>query len=154
MGDCVVIASTDELMDAIEQFKDNLVLRVTTDVKRKKSRPFTPPDSPRLGSRRAEDMRPTEDAKQVPAQIQNVLESFVTAVGTAVLTLQSHVNNNNNNGTQYVRTSETAAAAAPSDRTDATVSSTAEEEQAAKECVENMEMPKEEIKNEEQAQAP
>merc|ERR1712137_641066 len=38
--------------------------------------------------------------------------------------------------------------------TDGTASSTAEEEQAAKECVENMEMPKEEVNNEQQAQAP
>lgn len=157
-NDCVTIASTEELLDAIDQFKNNPVLRVTTDVKRKKSRPFTPPESPRCSSSRAATVSPSDhDGKQTTAQIQNVLESFVTAVGTAVLSLQNHVNNNNNKSCEYVRTVETATtakAAASINQTEATNSSTAEEEQAAKECVEDTEMDKEEATDATQAKTP
>ena len=157
-NDCVTIASTEELVDAIEQFKKNPVLRVTTDVKRKKSRPFTPPESPRSSASRAATVSPSDDdGNQTTAQIQNVLESFVTAVGTAVLSLQNHVNNNNNKSCEYVRTVETAAitsSATSISQTETADSSTAEGEQTAKECVENMEMTNEETTNEKQVKTP
>jgi len=86
-NDCVTIASTEELLDAIEQFKENLVLRVTTDVKRKREIPVPPHSNPEQTSSRAEL---GEDLKQNP-QMQKVVDSFMTTVGSAVAVFQEHV---------------------------------------------------------------
>lgn len=91
-NDCVTIASTEELMDAISQFSD--VLRITTDVKRKKNRPI-PPTIPPTATRRPSrgDMDTTPPSPNNGAkQLQNVLESFVGILATAVVALQTHMN--------------------------------------------------------------
>lgn len=86
-NDCVTIASTEELQDAIEQFSD--VLRITTDVKRKKNAPIAATRRPSRG-----DMdttvppQPNNGAKH----LQNMMESFVGILATAVVALQSHMN--------------------------------------------------------------
>lgn len=86
-NDCVTIASTEELVDAISQFTD--VLRVTTDVKRKKNRPIllTPTRRPSRG-----DMDESPAPNNGANQLQNLLESFVGVLATAVVALQSHMN--------------------------------------------------------------
>jgi hypothetical protein len=86
-NDCVTIASTEELIDAITQFSD--VLRITTDVKRKKSRPI--PSTPRRRPSRG-DMDESPAPNNGAKQLQNLLESFVGILATAVVALQSHMN--------------------------------------------------------------
>jgi hypothetical protein len=90
-NDCVTIASTEELTDAIGQFTD--VLRITTDVKRKKNRPI--PTTPPRVSRAAEEA-PFTPSSSPPsnrtAQLQSILETFVSILATALVALQSHVN--------------------------------------------------------------
>ena len=100
-NDCITIASTEELVDAIEQFAslDNPVLRITTDVKRKKGRPFTPPQSPRRAPAEPDtdedQTEPNNDiAKPKPPQLQNfssVVESFVSVLAHALVALQNQL---------------------------------------------------------------
>lgn len=84
-NDCVTIASTEELMDAITQFSD--VLRITTDVKRKKRPALTATRQPSRG-----DMDTAPQPSNGANQLHNILESFVGVLATAVVALQSHVN--------------------------------------------------------------
>jgi len=50
--DTITIASTTELVDAIEQFVDKKVLRISTDVKRKTSPAEPAPRTPQQGKSR------------------------------------------------------------------------------------------------------
>jgi len=70
-NDCITIASTEELMDAICQFSD--VLRITTDVKRKKSRPI--PSTPTRRAPSRGDMDELPPPNNGGKQLQNILES-------------------------------------------------------------------------------
>ena len=85
-NDCVTIASTDELMDAIDQFSD--VLRITTDVTRKKRPTLSATRQPSRGDMDTNPPPSNNGAKQ----LHNVLESFVGVLATAVVALQSHMN--------------------------------------------------------------
>eukprot|EP00544_Gedaniella_sp_CCMP2646_P005085 CAMPEP_0202492374 /NCGR_PEP_ID=MMETSP1361-20130828/9107_1 /ASSEMBLY_ACC=CAM_ASM_000849 /TAXON_ID=210615 /ORGANISM="Staurosira complex sp., Strain CCMP2646" /LENGTH=637 /DNA_ID=CAMNT_0049122569 /DNA_START=48 /DNA_END=1961 /DNA_ORIENTATION=- len=85
-NDCVTIASTDELMDAISQFSD--VLRITTDVTRKKRPILSATRQPSRGDMDTDPAPMNNGAKQ----LHNVLESFVGILATAVVALQSHMN--------------------------------------------------------------
>ncbi len=85
-NDCVTIASTDELMDAISQFSD--VLRITTDVTRKKRPILSATRQPSRGDMDTDPAPSNNGAKQ----LHNVLESFVGILATAVVALQSHMN--------------------------------------------------------------
>ena len=85
-NDCVTIASTDELMDAISQFSD--VLRITTDVTRKKRPILSATRQPSRGDMDTDPAPINNGAKQ----LHNVLESFVGILATAVVALQSHMN--------------------------------------------------------------
>lgn len=81
--DTVTIASTHELVDAIEQFADKKVLRVTTEVK------------PRVSSSASNTANPTagrSESTTVQPPIKNVLESFVGILSTAVTHLQEGLN--------------------------------------------------------------
>ena len=80
----VTIASTHELVDAIEQFADKKVLRVTTEVK-----PRAPVTAARAPDSAAS---PPNEAPAVPPQMKNVLESFVGVLSTAVTHLQEGLN--------------------------------------------------------------
>lgn len=92
--DTVTIGSTDELVDAIEQFAGKKVLRISTEVKPKttseekkaeKKKP-SPVDKATQSTRnKSEEERSGSD---VHPQIQNLLESFVGVLSTAVGSLQ------------------------------------------------------------------
>lgn len=85
-NDCVTIASTEELLDAISQFSD--VLRITTDVRRKKNRPI-PPMTATIRRPSRGDM---DEDTPPPRHLQNIMESFVGILATAVVALQTHMN--------------------------------------------------------------
>ena len=95
---CVTIASTDELMDAIEQYCEETYLQITADVKRRKDRPIPAPMSP---SHVASDplcskFSPTYCPKTQPSrshhvQLQSVVESILSVLATAVVALQTHM---------------------------------------------------------------
>lgn len=94
-NDCVTIASSEELVDAIGQFPG--VLRITADVKRKKNRPIPPtlprPTPPRVSRvEEAPGTPPSNGPTNVTAQLHSILESFVSILAAAVVALQSHVN--------------------------------------------------------------
>jgi len=100
-NDCVTIASTDELIDAIEQFSDSqAVLRITTDVKRSNNRASAPPVSPSRAACPPSDCKPPAknspksppgSSGSRPPHIHNVVESIVSVLATAVIALQNHV---------------------------------------------------------------
>ena len=92
-NDCVTIASTEELIDAIGQFSstENPVLRITTDVKRKEGVP----------ARSASDTDPGAARASPPVisksnQLQNIVESCVSVLTAAVVTLQNQIAEVNN----------------------------------------------------------
>jgi len=76
--DVITIASNDELADAMEQFVDKKVLRITTEVKRKASSSSSLKPSP-------------NDTKEAPSQpqIQNVLDSFVGVLASTVNSIEN-----------------------------------------------------------------
>jgi hypothetical protein len=87
--DTVTVASSDELVDAIEQFAGKKVLRITTEVK-----PKTKVDSPPAASTpttpqgsRTDRGTSTQEPSPHP-QIQHVLASFVGILASAVSGLQ------------------------------------------------------------------
>ena len=96
-NDCITIASTEELVDAIQQFSEMNppVVRITTDVKRKKNRPI-PSTPPRASSSRASSPasspQSNNGANRTTVQLQTILESFVSILATAVVALQGHIN--------------------------------------------------------------
>jgi len=88
-NDCITIASTEELVDAIEQFatpeSKTLCLRITTDVKEKE---------PQIAAPRAQPDSPKRDHKKPTAleEVPNIVESFVSILANAVDHLQTQVN--------------------------------------------------------------
>lgn len=89
--DTVTIASTDELVDAVEQFAEKKVLRLSTEVKPKKKKPAAasvpaaaraPPSSSERGT------STHEEPPLVSPQIKNLLNTFVGVLSTAVSHLQ------------------------------------------------------------------
>eukprot|EP00339_Tiarina_fusa_P009040 CAMPEP_0117008176 /NCGR_PEP_ID=MMETSP0472-20121206/7785_1 /TAXON_ID=693140 ORGANISM="Tiarina fusus, Strain LIS" /NCGR_SAMPLE_ID=MMETSP0472 /ASSEMBLY_ACC=CAM_ASM_000603 /LENGTH=819 /DNA_ID=CAMNT_0004710141 /DNA_START=113 /DNA_END=2572 /DNA_ORIENTATION=+ len=80
--DTVTIASTDELVDAIEQFAGKKILRISTEVK---------PKAKHSSSEGPPKPAAAPDGEAGPAlhpQVQTVLESFVGILATAVTSLQ------------------------------------------------------------------
>mmetsp|Transcript_4553 Transcript_4553/g.6307 ORF Transcript_4553/g.6307 Transcript_4553/m.6307 type:complete len:693 (-) Transcript_4553:104-2182(-) len=108
-NDCITIGSTDELIDAIDQMDG--VLRITTDVKRKKSSPAEKPQPRRVQAPAADvsaggdapaAAQPTEGASAPDinsgtpvggrtVQLQSILESFVGILSVAVAALQTQL---------------------------------------------------------------
>mmetsp|Transcript_11707 Transcript_11707/g.18021 ORF Transcript_11707/g.18021 Transcript_11707/m.18021 type:complete len:658 (-) Transcript_11707:87-2060(-) len=94
-NDCITIASTEELVDAIEQFTNSeikaLCLRITTDVKKK---------SPQIPDLNAQSNSPKHGSEKSskkstgPIEVQNVVESFVSILINAVDHLQTQVAEN------------------------------------------------------------
>ncbi|KAL3902925.1 MAG: hypothetical protein SGARI_005612 [Bacillariaceae sp.] len=96
-SDSVTIASSEELLDACEQYVGQKVLRITTFVKPIAAAP-TPPTATAPPAPKPEDTKPppavdrgtstTPSSTPPPIQIQDVLESFVGVLATAVNHLQ------------------------------------------------------------------
>jgi len=138
-NDCVTIASTEELLDAIDQFSvlQKPVLRITTDVKKKEGastqQTQTTPSRASTSTSTASNTNNPEDKDptirpSVPLngrtnQLQNLVESFVSIVATAVVALQTQVAEVN-----------------PNTSTAAPVSESETAEKLAKEVVGNIEM--------------
>lgn len=89
-NDCVTIGSTEELVDAIDQFSinENPVLRITADVKRKEdlSVPVISASEP---NQRSDKASPSINMK--PNQLQSIVESCVSVLAAAVVTLQNQI---------------------------------------------------------------
>jgi len=82
--DTVTVASTDELLDAIEQFSHAKVLRLTTEVKPKKKQAPRENASP-SGSRPSSA---THEPVNINPQLKGALDTFVGVLSTAVRHLQ------------------------------------------------------------------
>jgi len=118
-NDCITIASTEELADAIGQFSavQPPVLRLTTDVKlkkkaMKKASNTSPPLSPT--GRNYHGSQKQRGGQQAQAPIHVVLESFVTALATAAATVQEHIKPNANSNRGKTTGSKTPAGESPS----------------------------------------
>ncbi|KAL3943317.1 MAG: hypothetical protein SGBAC_002600 [Bacillariaceae sp.] len=88
--DTVTIASTSELVDAVEQFVDKKVLRISTEVKRKTlATPSTPQttQTPQFASGTT-DRGTSTKPENLETNLQNVLESFASVIVTAVSSLE------------------------------------------------------------------
>ena len=162
-NDCVTIASTDELMDAIEQFSGSqTVLRITTEVKRSKCRPFVLLSPSRASGSLCPDnksaakdhpMDSPSPSGNTPVHLNYVVDSIVSVLATAAVALQTHVKaatkNNERSGptstgTEYTHQA-TAEATCSADFNSSTVSDTVDEpkdesERLAKEVVDNITM--------------
>jgi hypothetical protein len=88
--DTVTIASTDELVDAIEQFSGKKLLRISTEVK-PKTKAASPQTSTSTSTR--QDRGTSTWEPSIQPQIQNVLESFVGVLATAVSGLKEGLAN-------------------------------------------------------------
>jgi hypothetical protein len=87
-GDSITIASSEELVDACEQYVGQKVLRITTYVKPKTTtQPIFDGTSEKKSPPPSVD-RGTSSTSSPPIQIQDVLESFVGVLSTAVTHLQ------------------------------------------------------------------
>lgn len=89
--DMVTIASSDELVDAVEQFSGQKVLRITTYVKAKAASVSSLPVTPQQEFKKQAPVsvdRGTSTRTDPPIPLQNVLESFVGVLSTAVNHLQ------------------------------------------------------------------
>ena len=98
--DCVTIASTEELMDAIDQYCDKTCLHITADVKRRKNRPISAPLSSNRASSDISYIKSSpahcpktrsSPPRSHPVQLQNVIESILSVLATAVVALQTHM---------------------------------------------------------------
>jgi hypothetical protein len=87
-GDSITIASSEELVDACEQYVGQKVLRITTYVKPKTTAPHTVGGAPEKKCPPPSVDRGTSTSHSPPIQIQDVLESFVGVLSTAVHHLQ------------------------------------------------------------------
>jgi hypothetical protein len=85
--DTVTIASTDELVDAIEQFSGKKVLRISTEVKAK-SESTKNPQTPTAAPSENVDRETSHGEPGLHPQVQTILESFVGILATAVTSLQ------------------------------------------------------------------
>jgi len=98
--DTVTIASTTELADAVEQFVDKKVLRISTEVKRKKSAKASTPQTtqtPQPSSSGTTDRGTSTQPDNLEVNLQNVLESFASVVVTAVSALEKGLAANSSN---------------------------------------------------------
>jgi ribosomal protein L31 len=88
--DTVTIASTAELVDAVEQFVDKKVLRISTEVKRKSSSAASTPATTQtpLTSNGTTDRGTSTKPENLEVNLQNVLESFASVLVTAVSSLE------------------------------------------------------------------
>jgi len=88
--DTVTIASTAELVDAVEQFVDKKVLRISTEVKRKTSATASIPAATQTQqpSHGTADRGTSTKPDNLEANLQNVLESFASVLVTAVSSLE------------------------------------------------------------------
>lgn len=88
--DTVTIASTSELVDALEQFVDKKVLRISTEVKRKTSSTASTPATTQTPqtSNGTTDRGTSTKPDSLEANLQNVLESFASVLVTAVSSLE------------------------------------------------------------------
>jgi hypothetical protein len=87
--DTVTIASTDELVDAIEQFSGKKVLRISTEVKPKtKHGSSKSPPQPTAAPDEHVDRKTARSELGLHPQVQTVLESFVGILATAITSLQ------------------------------------------------------------------
>ena len=135
--DRVTIGSSDELLDAVEQFAGKGVLRIQAEVKRKESvERKTLPDmtsTPRNGRRTNNSSTHPESVPEIP--IQKMLESFVGVLSQAVMTLQEGLaakpessaagsNNNEQGSRSAVETAVAAGASNVVEASDTTVPET------------------------------
>lgn len=88
VGDSVTIASSEELVDACEQYIGQKVLRITTYVKAKTAMAPAPAATSGKKAPISVDRGTSTSASSPPIQIQDVLESFVGVLSTAVNHLQ------------------------------------------------------------------
>jgi hypothetical protein len=92
--DAVTIASNAELVDAVEQFADKKVLRISTEVQPKTSPAATPRPAasaaqpPEASGNRTDRGTSTAADPDIHPQIQNVLESVVGILVTAVNSIE------------------------------------------------------------------
>lgn len=90
--DTVTIASTEELMDAVEQFAEKKILRLTTEVKPKSTSASSSATSaspkPVSATSTERGTSTRDEAPLVNPQIRIVLDSFVGVLSTAVSHLQ------------------------------------------------------------------
>ena len=84
--DTITIASSEELVDAVEQYAEKRVLRLTTEVKPKDVPAAT--TRPSAASSTERGTSTSEEAPLANPQVKNVLESFVGILSTAVSHLQ------------------------------------------------------------------
>lgn len=91
--DTVAIGSSEELVDAIEQFAGKKVLRISTEVRRKTGLEAPKPTQAAdvANSRQDRGTSTTEQSGQ--PQVQHVLESFAGVLATAVSGLQEGLSN-------------------------------------------------------------
>lgn len=102
--DTVTIASTAELVDAVEQFVDQKVLRISTEVKRKASTTASIPASTQTQrtSYGTTDRGTSTKSDNIEANLQNVLESFASVIVTAVSALEKGIAESAANGSSGV----------------------------------------------------
>jgi hypothetical protein len=90
--DTVTIASSEELVDAVEQFAHKKVLRVSTEVKPRKKPAAASVPAPAALAPPSRSERGTSTREELPdivnPQIKNVLSTFVGILSTAVSHLQ------------------------------------------------------------------
>jgi ribosomal protein L31 len=92
--DTVTIASNDELVDAVEQFADKKVLRISTEVKPNTSPAATPRPAasaaqpPEASGNRTDRGTSTAADPDIHPQIQNVLDTVVGVLVTAVNSIE------------------------------------------------------------------
>jgi hypothetical protein len=116
-NDCVTIASNEELVDAIDQFtlNENPVLRITADVKRKEH-VSVPSSSNWEPNQRSGKASPSINMK--PNQLQSIVESCVSVLAAAVVTLQhqiAEVSNPKNTSSKTVASESTGRSSAKMD---------------------------------------
>ena len=140
--DCITIASTEELMDAIDQFssKENPVLRITTDVKRKETsaEPDSDPEAeaePEPAPRADKTSSPV-DTK--PNQLQNMVEACVSVLTAAVVTLQNQIAEVHNSQGTSAKTDASGPAVHGLPNTDAENAAAKDEETAAEDVREEL----------------
>lgn len=110
--DTITIASTTELVDAIEQFVDKKVLRISTDVKRKTSPAEPAPRTPQPSSG-STDRGTSTNPGDFEANLQNVLESFAGVFVNAVSSLEDGISTVPSKGAEATPSAATSADVPP-----------------------------------------
>ena len=145
-NDCVTIASTEELVDAIEQFssEESPVLRITTDVKKKEVCLFSPLENSEQPTKlTASDRKQPPDMSPAPINarpnhLQHIVESCVSVLAAAVMNLKDQVAEMSPQTGPLSTENNEAAKVCASHRDQTTESESAEH--LAKEVVANIEM--------------